>query len=62
MITGRKIGTTALFMSLIGFMFIAGTVEHLPPEAGLKEWLNLIGASVTAFGLGLFGISLIGDE
>ncbi len=58
----KNIGAVAVLLSLISFMFIAGGVENLPPEAGFKEWANLAGAAVVAFGMGLFGISLINEE
>lgn len=58
----KQIGMVAVFLSLICFMGIAGGVENLPPEAGLNEIVSLIGASVLALGMGLFGISLINEE
>jgi hypothetical protein len=57
----RKIGAVAMILSILGFAAIAGGVEHLPPEAGIKEWITLLGASTTAFILGLLGISMIHD-
>jgi len=58
----KQIGMVAVFLSLICFMGIAGGVENLPPEAGIKEWTALIGASVLALAMGLFGISMINEE
>ena len=58
----KQIGQAAVLMSLVSFMFIAGGVEHLPPDASINDIVNLIGASVVALGMGLFGISLINEE
>ena len=58
----KQIGQVAVFLSLICFMGIAGGVEHLPPDASINDIVNLIGASVVALGMGLFGISLINEE
>ena len=58
----KSIGMVAVLLSLISFMFVAGGVENLPPEAGVNEIVSLIGASVLALGMGLFGISLINEE
>jgi hypothetical protein len=58
----KQIGMVATFLSLICFMGIAGGIEHLPPEAGVNEIVPLIGASVVALAMGLFGISLINEE
>jgi hypothetical protein len=58
----KNIGGVAVLLSIVSFMFIAGGVEHLPPEAGIKEWTALIGASVVALTMGLFGVSLLTEE
>jgi len=58
----KNIGGVAVLMSLVSFMFIAGGVEHLPPDASLNDIVNLIGASAVALGMGVFGISLVTEE
>ncbi len=58
----KQVGMVAVFLSLISFMGIAGGVEHLSPEAGINEIVPLIGASIVALTMGLFGISLINEE
>ena len=58
----KQIGMVAVFLSLVCFMGIAGGVENLPPEAGLREFSALIGAAILALAMGLFGISLINEE
>ena len=58
----KQIGMVAVFLSLICFMGIAGGVENLPPDASINDIVNLIGASVVALAMGLFGISLINEE
>ena len=58
----KQIGMVAVFLSLISFMGIAGGVENLPPDASINDIVNLIGASVVALTMGLFGISLINEE
>jgi hypothetical protein len=57
----KQVGMVAVFLSLISFMAIAGGIEHLPPEAGIKEITALFGASIVALTMGLFGISLINE-
>ena len=58
----RRIGNTAMFLSLVLFIFIAGSIDSIPPEAGLKEWLTLIGATFTALCLGFLGLSFLDDQ
>ena len=58
----KQIGMVAVFLSLISFMAIAGGIENLPPEAGLREVFALVGAAAVALSMGLFGISLINEE
>jgi hypothetical protein len=42
-------------------MFIAGGVEHLPPNPSINDIVNLIGASAVALAMGLLGISIINE-
>ena len=58
----KNIGGVAVLLSLICFMFIAGGVENLPPDASINDIINLIGASAVALVIGLLGISLITEE
>lgn len=58
----RTIGQVAVFMSLVFFMFITGSIEKLPADITFPEIVYLMGVTLLNFGLGMFGISLINEE
>jgi hypothetical protein len=57
----KQIGSVAVFLSLICFMFIAGAVEHMPPGPNINDIVSLIGASAVAFAMGVLGLSFINE-
>lgn len=57
----KQIGSVAVFLSLVCFMFIAGAVEHMAPSPSINDVISLIGASLTAFAMGVFGLSIINE-
>jgi hypothetical protein len=57
----KQIGSVAVFLSLVCFMFIAGGVEHLQPNPSINDIVSLIGASAVALAMGLLGISIINE-
>jgi hypothetical protein len=58
----KQIGSVAVFLSLVCFMFIAGAVEHMPPGPGINDIVALVGASAIAFAMGVLGLSIINEE
>jgi Co/Zn/Cd efflux system component len=55
----KQIGSVAVFLSLVCFMFIAGAVEHLQPNPSINDIVSLVGASAIAIAMGLLGLSII---
>lgn len=55
----EKLGFAVFFVGLLVMFGVAGGVEHLPAEAGLVDWANLIGIAFTGGCLCQAGVWMI---
>ena len=57
-----KIGAVSFALGLLVLAGVAGGVENLPAEAGLKEWITLIGIAFSGGMLAQMGVWMINEE
>ena len=56
----KQVGAVAFFVGLGAVAFAAGA--DLPPEAGLREWVTVIGVAVTGLMCAQMGVWMIKEE
>lgn len=57
-----KIGAVSFALGLLVLFGVAGSATELPAEAGLKEWITLIGIAFSGGMLAQMGVWMINEE